>query len=215
MKAFKIAILIFLCSTVFLNKIYAQNNDRVITINNDTIPCKIIGRTTFSTYKYTTSENGKAEKIIKDKFREFYSSDKSIWYRKIFLGDDEVVFMKVLERGKISLYETFVTINNMTTHISTTNLRWYGTKNSDTAMFIKTDAFAIFTGNKKGGKAFANYIADKKAVYDQYTAIADPGIEDMVRLARLYNTGEPFKQPAPEPPAKKEDNSADFNPGQN
>ncbi|WP_426668175.1 hypothetical protein ACPPVU_18850 [Mucilaginibacter sp. McL0603] len=193
----------------------AQNNDRVITINNDTIPCKIIGRTTFSTYKYTTSENGKAEKITKDKFREFYTGDKSIWYRKIFLGDDEVVFMKVLERGKISLYETFVAINNMTTHISTTNLKWYATKNSDTAVFIQTDASAIFTGNKKGRKAFAGYIADKKDVYDQYIAIKDPSIEDMVLLALVYNTGERLKQPAPEPPVKKADDSADFNPSQN
>jgi hypothetical protein len=193
----------------------AQNNDRVITINNDTIPCKITGRSIFSTYKYSTTENGKTEKITKEKFREFYTGDKSIWYRKIFLGDDEVVFMKVLERGKISLYETFVTVNNMTTHISSTNLRWYATKNSDTAVFIKTDAFAIFTGNKKGRKAFANYIADKKAVYDQYTAMEDPGIEDMVGLTLLYNTGERLKQPAPEPPVKKADDSADFNPNQN
>ena len=162
----------------------AQNNDRVITVKNDTIPCTISGPNMFFTFKYTTIENGPTIKIKKEEVKEFYSADKKTWFRKIFFGDDHILFMRVLEKGTISLYETFASVGNVT------NTLWYATKNTDTAVYIKTDALSIFSGTKKGKKIFTTYLADNKAIQDQYIADDNPDIEEIKRLVHRYNTGE-------------------------
>lgn len=166
----------------------AQNNDRVITVKNDTIPCKIILKRLFGTYKYTTTDSSNAIKIDKDNVTEFYSADKKIWFRKIYASKGTFIahdlMMKVLERGKISLYETWVRVNGVT------NTLWYATKNSDTGIYIKTDAMAIISGTRKGKKIFITYLADNKPIQEKYIADDNPEIDEIRRLVHWYNTGE-------------------------
>lgn len=166
----------------------AQNNDRVITINNDTIPCRIIWSKLFSTFKYTTTDSSHTTKIDKDKVREFYSADKKIWYRKIYASKGTLfahdLMMAVLERGKISLYQTSVMVNGVT------NTLWYATKKSDTGIYIKTNAIAIISGTRKGKKIFITYLADNKPIQDKYIADDNPDIDEIQRLIHWYNTGE-------------------------
>jgi hypothetical protein len=171
----------------------AQNNDRVITMNNDTIRCTISGPIFFRSYKYSTTDSSHTTKIDKNDVREFYSADKKIWFREIYPSKGLLfsypLFMKVLERGKISLYETWVQVNGVT------NTLWYATKINDTGIYIKTNAFAIFSGTKKGKKIFVTYLADNKPVQDQYIKDDNPDIDEIIRLVHWYNTGEPYIKP--------------------
>jgi hypothetical protein len=165
----------------------AQNDDRIITINNDTIPCKISGPNLFGAYKYSKNGDSQTPRIKVDDVKEFYSAGKLLWHRRVFFGNNREIFMRVLVRGKISIYETFVTVNGYTSQV------WYSSKSSDTAIFLQTNRVALFTGNDKGRKLFAGFLEDKKVIYDDYVAIKSPDIEDMMHMAKLYDVGEPLK----------------------
>jgi hypothetical protein len=184
MKLSIISFVIFLTAGIFAR---AQNTDRVITVNTDTILCKIKapGMLSTGTFRYTPAGGKRSTKIRESEVREFYSTDRKLWYQKIVNNEGQPVFMRVLERGKICLYEVIV----YATEGQVTD--WYATKNSDTGIYIKTTGLPLVDGTKKGKKVFVTWLADNKPVGDQYIAENNPPIEEIKRLVRWYNTGDP------------------------
>jgi hypothetical protein len=175
----------------------AQNNDRVITVTGDTIACQI-NLPVFSAPKYRTSKNEKAKKIKTDSVKEYYTADKSTWYRRVFYDPkvlwvrNKVCFMTVVESGKINLYELITSTTSYGangTMYSSSNTGWYVSKGTDTAILIKGTLLA----RQKRKNEFADLLADNKTVYDKYMADDKFGFDEIRNLVHLYNTGEPYK----------------------
>jgi hypothetical protein len=154
----------------------AQYNDRVITVTGDTIACQI-NLPVFGAPKYRTSENEKAKKIKTDSVKEYYTEDKSIWFRKVLRVRNKVYFMSVVESGKINLYELITDYNNVPI------TGWYASKGTDTVILIKEAGLA---GNRKRHD-FEALIADNKAVYEKYTADDKFSFDEIRNLIHLYN----------------------------
>jgi hypothetical protein len=163
--------LIFIAIALSTFNVNAQN-DKIITNSDDTIACKIEGPGVLGVFRYDHIE------ITKKRIKEFYNASKTMWFRRVVVRHQPTVFMKVVVRGKISIYEN---VDNYRGDV------WFASKNSDTAVSIQSNKMGLFMGNDKRRKLFGDYLQDKKAVYDQYMEIKDPDIEDMLRLAQLYN----------------------------
>lgn len=180
MKIPFLKLLIFIAIALSTFNANAQS-DRIITNSDDTIPCKIDGQNMLGAYKYS-SGGGDHQVIITDaNIKEFYNAFKTLWFRRVVFDNHKKIFMKVVLSGKISIYEN---VNGFR------RVAWYASKNSDTAIFIQYNSTRP---SDKRRKLFGNYLQDKKAVYEQYIEIKDPDMDDMLRLAQLYNIDEHLK----------------------
>jgi len=177
----KISILRYLISvaTVLLSFCANAQYDKIITNGNDTIPCKIEESGVLGGYVY---KYGQTE-ITTKRIKEFYNAYKTLWFRRVFFHH-QVIFMKVLVRGKISIHESLGFTNGFQ------DVSWFASKNSDTVVSMQG---GFFPRNGKRRKLFASYLKDKKAVYDQYMEMPNPDAEGMLSFAKLYNASEPFK----------------------
>lgn len=186
----------------------AQNDDRVINNAGDTIACRISVTFPGGVYKYRTSKKVKAKRITTDSLKGYYMADESAWHRRVFYGS--VWFMKVIESGKINLYQMIVTTSNYGANgmwYNNYNTEWFVSKATDTAIMIKGALF----GRQKRMNELADYLADNKALYDKYMVDDKFGFDQIRNLVHLYNTGMPYVEPKPK--QEKEDTEG-FNPNQ-
>ncbi len=162
--------------------------DYVITTNGDSIKCKI-NIPFIGSPKYKIEGSNESKKIKADSVNEYYTADKSTWYRRVFYDPkglwvrNKVCFMTVVESGKINLYELITDYNNVTI------TGWYASKGTNTVILIKETGLL---GNRKR-RDFETLIADNKAVYEKYTADDKFGFDKIRNLVHLYNTTEPYK----------------------
>ena len=205
MKIFYNAVL---CLTLLLSakNLKAQNRDYVITNSGDTIKCTIAGPSLLKVYKYKTSDNGEFIKIKEQNIRDFYLGDKNILMRFVYIEDDAMAnLMKVIENGRISLYEVVIdhirtnSLNNGTFDVS--NTEWFVSKESDTVSLLKYNGTADLKGlkgRKQRKDDFKKMIEDNKEVYNKYIASKDFSFEQLRGLVHSYNSAfskiaQPFK----------------------
>ncbi len=168
----------------------AQKSDYVITDHGDTIKCHIedSGRP-----KYKTSNAVKADyiKISADNVQEYYIARKKSFYRRVYIdkSNARVRFLKIIERGPISIYLQVENHPNLTWNSQFDE--WYIGKNSDTVKMLKSSGVAIFTkSEKKIKKELAELLKDKKEVYDKFITDGKSDFDDIQNIVHLYNTDE-------------------------
>jgi hypothetical protein len=177
----------------------AHNTDYVITVQGDTLACKISGLG-FVRYGYKTAQMKTQKPILLSEIKEYYFCKAGVIYRKVYKRPNKprsAEFLRVIENGKINLYEE---INNAV-HSSpsggienSSSTKWYISKGSDTVKILKNSDISLatlfFKSKEKRKNDFAEMIMDNKAVYDKYLADDKFSFEQIRALVHLYNTGE-------------------------
>lgn len=160
MKILKLITLIFLCSTVFLNKIYAQGQDYVITKNNDTIYCSIVGA-----YKYRVYVKDKFTKIDTNIIQYFVAKDTANFVLKKIPKEKFSQFVRWLQRGSINLYERRVPAGNYIIPY------WYASKGNNPLVLIKATGLLhvddIGTRDERK-KAFIDLFSDTPTLFEKF-----------------------------------------------
>jgi hypothetical protein len=202
MNACKLFILIFVCSVVSLTKTFAQEYpDYVITTKGDSIPCNI-NKPFFGSIRYQGASMTKAQKIEPDAVKEYFRSKNNDLQRVVYKEDDtDPLFMKVIEKGKISLYQLIITRTTTTStattgygSTTTTNSTktWYIAKGTDSVKEFKTSALFASKSRKERKDDFGEMLKDNKAVYNKYIAEDKFSFKQIQNLVHLYNTGQPL-----------------------
>jgi hypothetical protein len=178
----------------------AQNADYVITTNNDSIPCKI-STNLFGGISYKVDSSSNSVKIKPAEIKLYYiSKKKELTSAVLKPKSSKYQFMKVLERGKINLYEDAY---NTGGYMSPTggfmpgsnNQLWYISKGTDTVTEIKKNNIELFGKSRSERKAdFERFISDNQAVLEKYKTEDKFSFKQLRNLVHLYNTGEPFKE---------------------
>jgi hypothetical protein len=181
---------------LFYMNLKAQNKDYIITNTGDTIKCNTIKTVVFGGYKYKTTNNGEFVKIKEQNVKEVYMADKDILTSSVFVGHNpKPIFMTVIEKGKICLFEIQMSSGSYGGTISS-NTEWFVSKGTDTVTLLKYSGTANlmgFKGRKNRKNDFAEMLNDNKDVYDKYIAEDRFTFTQLRSLIHIYNTGEPLK----------------------
>ncbi|MDO3626179.1 hypothetical protein [Mucilaginibacter sp. BT774] len=194
MKA-KLLLLSSICLLVPIAKVFAQDadttkkfNDYIISLKNDTIKCHLGSR--FSgklTYKVDGAH--RAKPFDADSVNGFYrSEDSSFFVPRRLPGADKLTFLRLLERGKINLYE------KNASNANSISFFWYVSKNNDSLKFIKIGTTGIYIGSSRKSReqVFMNLIADNPALLDKYKEerkSTNYNFELIEFYVKLYNDG--------------------------
>src|SRR4051812_12715916 len=102
-KAFILTVL-----TLSLLNVHAQElyRDLVITQKGDSIRCNINPFPAIGAVKYKSAAMIKPEKLEPEKIKEYFTLGFKVDIKAVFIDNSKTpVYMKVVEKGKISLYE--------------------------------------------------------------------------------------------------------------
>lgn len=168
-------------------------SDYVITVKGDSIACKV-STPLIGSVKYKDATMSESEKIKPDEIKEYYIARKNILHRSVFSdSSSKPVFMTVVEKGKISLFEMVYTTYNGVTSTSTT--AWYVSKGSDYVSDLKTSSLFMGKARQKRKDDFAEMIMDNKDVYNKYKTDDKFTFNQIKNLVHLYNTGHSLNEP--------------------
>ncbi len=218
----------------------AQSTGYVITTKGDTIRCTVSSNLLLSRCRYKTDTSKKAITIEKENIKEFCQPDKDIAFRLLTSPESgQLRFIRVIERGKITLYEERILVNKVTDinadnmvaylgsrhnvnepglttndHINAYYSNFYAEKgNSGLIVLIKSRILDNLSGSDRKARktAFIQMLADNSAVSQQFLADKEFTADEVRSMVHLYNTGKPYKSP------ENDDGglSPDFNPGGN
>jgi hypothetical protein len=182
--------LIFIAAVTLTFNAKAQT-DYVITVKGDSIPCKIttplVGRP-----KYKVDSASDSKKIKPDEIREYYIARKDFRERSVYTdSNSKPIFVTIIEKGRISLYELVTSHYN--NGFTTTTTEWYAGKGSDYVTDLKTSSLFLFKSKKKRKDIFGEMLSDNKAVYDKYVGEDKFSFKQIRNLVHLYNTGQLLK----------------------
>ncbi len=180
-KIFIAGVALLLTTVAEAQKSKKRNSDYVITPKGDTLACVItipmFGKNTYTTMFDTTQ-------VLKpDEIMEYYIRSKNEHYRSVFRpGETKPVFLKILETGKINLYEDQIANTSMDSY----KVAWYITKDLNKLIELR--------GNKLSpGKAQKNdlekMLMDNNDVYDAYLHDTKFTFDETRSYIHLYNTG--------------------------
>jgi len=128
MKQINIKIILLSAMILMTLQLKAQYQDHIITVKNDTLACIVNQSSREDDYYFRKADMDEPVKIQKGKIKEFYTGDKTIWKRRIYLsGHLAPFYLSVVLRGKISLYEeisTVISSSSFGTFTKSTTL-WY------------------------------------------------------------------------------------------
>lgn len=153
----------------------------------DTLKCLITGRV-LGDGRFKSPDMKKPQKIFIEHIREYYISETNTTYRAVIKPNNTPVFLPVIEKGKIALYEEQVDssmpgINGgIGFHSFKTN--WFVSKGTITVDDLK----------RHRKEKVANLIRDNKAVYDKFMLDNDFSDEALRNIIHLYNTGKPLQK---------------------
>jgi len=181
-KLFIAGIALLLTTFAEAQKSKKRTSDYVITPKGDTMICIItipmLGKNTYTTMTDTP-------RVLKpDEVKEYYVRSKNERYRSVLRpGETKPVFLKVLEAGKINLYED-LTAN---TAKDTYNATWYITKNPGKLVELRGNKLSPGKGQKN---ELQEMLMDNKDVYDAYVNDKKFTFDEARSFIHLYNTGE-------------------------
>ena len=188
---------IFLVALITITFKATAQSDYVITVKGDSIPCKI-SRSFIGIMKYKSATMTESESIEPDVIKEYYVAKKNILHRAVFKeGSNSPMYMTVIEKGKISLFEEIVVSSSIATYgfgapttTRTSVEEWYISKGSDNVSKIKTTDIVLLINSKQKRKdAFGDMLKDNKAVYEKYLNDDKFTFKQIQNLVHLYNTG--------------------------
>ncbi|MDB5153450.1 MAG: hypothetical protein JWR54_2201 [Mucilaginibacter sp.] len=194
-----VALLLFTLSTK------AQNTDYVITVQGDTLACKISELGWVHNGNYKTAQMKSRKQILLSEIKEYCVSKHNVIYRKVYKRANKpssAEYLSVLENGKINLYEEIYTTSYMSAgsnmqYNSSINTKWYISKGSDTVKVLKNSDISLatlfFKSKEKRKNDFAEMIMDNQEVYDKYLTDDKFSFKQIRNLVHLYNTGETLK----------------------
>src|ERR1700733_1888738 len=194
----KKTILLSVISLVSLS-LKAQYEDRVITNKHDTIHCKL-SRGGMGVIKYKT-DKGDPIKIELGNVREFYSENKKMWVRRVYITSSRIpCFVDVLVAGKLNLYEmsgkltyydgslTYARVDPMSTsHVPPTKTQDFVARTTDTAEVVMDDDISRDKNKELLDAKFAPFIQDNKDVYNRYQAEGHISFGELKKLIEMYN----------------------------
>lgn len=178
----------------------AQKQDYIITNLGDTLICQIkLPVMSFGAPRYKTIDMHGWQRILLTNTNEYYTAASNTLKRKVLKTDGKAVFMKVLENGKISLYEESTINTNPapgpdglpTTMISTS---LYAAKLPDLNKVVENiDVGSFGLSFKSKGKRINELSAillDNKTVAEKFVAENKFNYKSVRNIIHLYNTGE-------------------------
>jgi hypothetical protein len=196
--------LLFITASILAFSASAQS-DYVITVKGDSTACKI--STPFiGGIKYKSEAMTESQEITPDEIKEYYIARKNTRFRSVFSdrsSTSKPVFMKVIEKGRISLYEIIYTNTNITFNSNNTysTTVWYAGKGSDYVSVLKANALLMPTKRLRKDD-FAQMLADNEDVYNKYKADDKFSFVQIRNLVHLYNKGSYNSAPPFDPPQK-------------
>ena len=188
-------VILLLAST----QLKAQKQDYIINNLGDTVKCEVKVPPLFGVPRYKTAGSNQWQRISLKNTNEYYTTQNHTLIRRVVKPDGKAVFMKVLENGKISLYEESTTDTNMAagpnaTPTTTISTEWYAAKTPDlnkVAKKIDLGSFGLsFKSKKKRIAEISAMMVDDKAVADKFTADDKFNYKAVRNIIHLYNTGE-------------------------
>ena len=192
---------------LFCARAFAQDdiidgfNGYLINFKNDTIKCQIGASYLSATLtfrlklRYRVDTTRDFKKINPDSVKEFYwSHDSSTYVSKVLPKDDKPVFVELLEKGRINLYQSLHASIAITMNVSSLT-QWYANKNADSLKQIKIASTNLLGNGAIGShkdreKAFMDMIADNPDLLDRYKAArksADYSFELIRYYIKTYN----------------------------
>lgn len=180
---------LFVCLAFSLQSI-AQEQDRIVNLNGDTIKCQIKINFVFAT-KYKTPEMADYEKFDVKTVKYYYIAKDDARFKAVIRpGKKKVEYLRLIEEGKICLYEYVSSTNTPTVSQSLTN--WFVSKGDDTLHKLKSSSLLNFTSKKDRKNIFLDMLADKPEVLKQYEDTDSFSFKNLRNAIHLYNTGQPF-----------------------
>jgi hypothetical protein len=162
-------------------------------------------------YKIESTNESKKNKI--NEIKEYSITRENQTFRSVVIKNASAFFpkkplyMTVIEKGKINLYEMIYT-NTSANGVSTSTKVWYVSKNTDTVSELKTTGIFSMDSKKDRKDNFQDLIKDNKAVSDKYLSEKKFSFEAIQNLVHLYNSVVmPYKEPANDTSVKKNDTS--------
>jgi hypothetical protein len=193
-------LLTFFCLFLFCTTVFAQDDtsfgDYFINLKNDTIKCDIKVNFTFKNLKlkYKSSSDKDYKTCSLDSIKIlFTSNDSSVYAPKVLPKTGELTLLKVLEQGKINLYQLSRAGSGSKLYGSTF---WYVGKDQDSLKQIKFVSSSIFKYPETIGsrqdreKAFLDAIADNPDLlvrFKEATKSADYSFELIRYYIKTYN----------------------------
>lgn len=212
------------CLLLSVPQLFAQGDtskfrDYIVSLKNDTLKCRIIER-------YTTGMFNSVGDISNQKFKYkilgvrgtkimnadsvksyFLASDTSFYVPELLPGADKPVFVEILVRGKISLFEfdtgggtstTMQANGSFTATSSGSSTFWYANKDGDALKLVKTLSTALTIGDKFTGSTtrkkrqtnLMDLFADNPDLVERFKVAIDGGnysIDVIKAFVKIYN----------------------------
>src|SRR6185312_16798248 len=160
MKTLRIITILYLLTIVLATSAQAQT-DYVITAKGDSIPCKI-SMPFFGSIKYKGDAMSEPKKIKPEEIKQYFIARKNLLERSVLIDStSKPVFMTVIERGKIKLYQMIIYFDDSQTTI------WYISKDSNDVIALKTSGLSLSKPRRTRKDILAKMLMDNKAVYDK------------------------------------------------
>lgn len=172
--------------------------DYVITTKGDSIRCKV-KKPLIGNLRYQSEKMSAPEEVTEENIKEYSRSNRTKIYRAVYLGNfKKPIFMTVIERGKISIYELVQTNSYYGgaggTFTNTSQTDWYVGKNTDTVVSFKTSGFFIGKSRQERKDMLGEMFKDNPEVYNKYIAEDKFNFKQIRNLVHMYNTGENLLQ---------------------
>ncbi|CAN5465026.1 hypothetical protein BH09BAC6_BH09BAC6_22210 [soil metagenome] len=195
-------------------KLLAQ--EYVITQKNDTLKCEISNRV-FGGLSYRVNGKSSYIKIKPENIKEYckvtdggkfsevtgWENDTSIYVRRIMPKKNDTVFIHLMERGKISLYEKqtsgYASSGPGGSYVSSGSLFWFVTKNSDLLILITQPG--VLAGNRTvlaSQNNFMSLLADNPSLLERFKlaiSTAYPSYNLIKYYIKTYNEEYAEKHP--------------------
>ncbi|MFA4870481.1 MAG: hypothetical protein WC623_19955 [Pedobacter sp.] len=168
-----------------ITKTALAQNDYIVTLKNDTLRGEV--KNTLFGYKHRFKETGQSKSnLITVKNTKLYSkiSNKKVntYEARILPDKKKPIFMELLEKGDINLYELIVYNGGMN---GSTTTNWYASKGSGPLFSLKTSALAFNRADKE--KSFEQLLSDNPALWANFKAEKSFSFKVLRKYINLYN----------------------------
>jgi hypothetical protein len=172
-------LVIFVLSFTDVKAQQTQGN-YVITRQGDTIKCEFSGKF-WGRIKYRRDKQDSYHKIDTATIKEYYSQKDEATYRALILPNTgKPAFVKLIEDGKINLYELLIISNRSSTKY------WYACKDNKPA--VEVDNTKLFHSNQNFKQNISNLLADNSNAVQEYKQQMSYNFKTIKYLVHYYNS---------------------------
>ncbi|MFD1257587.1 hypothetical protein ACFQ3S_12335 [Mucilaginibacter terrae] len=192
----KFLLIVILTSTIISFVAHAQQTGIIVNLNGDTVKCEMkfpfIGAD-----KYKTAEMEDFKKFNVKDVSYYRTDDLKRVYRATHLPKSKkLVFLQLVEDGKITLY-TYTVTSYGYMGATYTNTTWYVSKDNGELQELKTKALFGNSSKKSRQNIFSEMIADNPEVLKQYEEADNFSFKTLQNTVHYYNTGKLIEENKP------------------